>query len=100
MASAPQDTSPSAGREQLAALLHDVFSRPMVRQLMAELVERQPKSNANLQTLRELSVTSPVLWPFHAVQMPLCIERASGGRLWDVDGNEYLDIHLGFGTQA
>lgn len=29
---------------------------------------------------------------------PLISERASGSRIWDVDGNEYLDISMGFGA--
>ena len=28
---------------------------------------------------------------------PLCFERGKGSRLWDVDGNEYVDYTLGFG---
>ncbi len=27
----------------------------------------------------------------------LCIERSAGARMWDVDGNEYLDYCLGYG---
>ena len=26
------------------------------------------------------------------------VERGSGSRIWDVDGNEYVDLHGGFGT--
>lgn len=29
--------------------------------------------------------------------VPLVIERGSGSRLWDIDGNEYVDYVLGFG---
>jgi amino acid adenylation domain-containing protein len=29
---------------------------------------------------------------------PLVVERASGSHVWDVDGNEYLDIAMGFGA--
>ena len=28
---------------------------------------------------------------------PLYIERAKGSRMWDVDGNEYIDMTMGFG---
>ena len=30
-------------------------------------------------------------------EYPLFIERASGGRMWDVDGNEYIDLLCGYG---
>ena len=29
---------------------------------------------------------------------PLYIERADGNRMWDVDGNEYVDYHAAFGA--
>jgi glutamate-1-semialdehyde-2,1-aminomutase len=29
---------------------------------------------------------------------PLVIERAQGSRVWDVDGNEYVDLTMGFGA--
>jgi glutamate-1-semialdehyde aminotransferase/thioesterase domain-containing protein/acyl carrier protein len=32
-----------------------------------------------------------ILYPIHA-------QRGEGARLWDVDGNEYVDISMGFGT--
>ena len=37
--------------------------------------------------------------PYNFVQgeYPLFIERASGGRMWDVDGNEYIDLLCGYG---
>jgi glutamate-1-semialdehyde aminotransferase len=30
-------------------------------------------------------------------EYPLFVERASGGRMWDVDGNEYIDFLCGYG---
>lgn len=29
---------------------------------------------------------------------PLLVERASGGRVWDVDGREYIDLNMSFGA--
>ena len=36
---------------------------------------------------------------FRAAQLPvpICFERGRGSRIWDVDGNEYIDYALGFG---
>jgi glutamate-1-semialdehyde 2,1-aminomutase len=31
---------------------------------------------------------------------PIFLERGRGSRVWDVDGNEYVDYHNGFGTMA
>ena len=30
---------------------------------------------------------------------PLYLERGEGSHVWDVDGNEYLDFHNGFGDR-
>src|SRR5258708_34951936 len=29
---------------------------------------------------------------------PLFVDRAVGSRIWDIDGNEYVDFHLAFGS--
>ena len=31
---------------------------------------------------------------------PVYIERGEGARVWDVDGNEYVDFHNGFGVMC
>ena len=31
---------------------------------------------------------------------PVYLERGAGSRVWDVDGNEYVDFHNGFGVMA
>ena len=40
---------------------------------------------------------------FHAgvrdVIYPIVGERAAGARIWDADGNEYIDLAMGFGVQ-
>src|SRR6476646_10280138 len=38
----------------------------------------------------------PMSWMTHwATPFPLFMQRAKGARLWDVDGNEYIDFCLG-----
>jgi iturin family lipopeptide synthetase A len=29
---------------------------------------------------------------------PIIVDRSEGSRLWDIDGNEYIDLTMGFGT--
>lgn len=89
-----------AYRERLEGYLAEVFSMPMVGELIGAVSARQSGSLERVEALRALDVNNPVLWPFHAPQLPLCMERAEGSRIWDVDGNEYLDCHLGLGTQS
>ena len=31
---------------------------------------------------------------------PVFVERGTGSRVWDVDGNEYVDLHGGFGAMV
>src|SRR5262245_5653857 len=58
------------------------------RQKSLELFERASKVLAG-KVGHDLRYFQPV---------PLYIERASGGRKWDVDGNEYVDFLLGNGA--
>jgi glutamate-1-semialdehyde 2,1-aminomutase len=32
--------------------------------------------------------------------VPLWVERGHGGHVWDVDGNEYVDLHAGYGVNV
>lgn len=106
-APAPRKTvkskAPTAGERRSAvveAYFKSLFSQPWMQDLTADLMRRQPKSNARMAELRKHSVTNAGFWPFFSIFMPLCIERAEGGRLYDIDGNEYLDCFLGFGAQS
>jgi glutamate-1-semialdehyde 2,1-aminomutase len=48
------------------------------------------------QAARSLLNGVPMSWMTHwATPFPLFMERAKGARLWDVDGNEYIDFCLG-----
>jgi glutamate-1-semialdehyde 2,1-aminomutase len=35
-----------------------------------------------------------------APPQPIFIQRGQGSRVWDVDGNEYVDFHNGFGVMV
>jgi glutamate-1-semialdehyde 2,1-aminomutase len=86
--------------EAVSAYVHGIFSQPWMNEVMAELQERQPKSLALMAELRQLEVSATPFWPFISIQMPMCMERAEGSRLWDIDGNEYIDLFMGFGAQS
>jgi glutamate-1-semialdehyde 2,1-aminomutase len=36
----------------------------------------------------------------HAIPSPLVVQRASGCRLWDVEGNELIDLNMGYGPHV
>ena len=54
----------------------------------ARMLERGRRSIAggDSSTMRVL--------PYH---LPLVAERGEGSRLWDIDGNEYIDLNMAFG---
>ncbi|GLY20924.1 aminotransferase class III-fold pyridoxal phosphate-dependent enzyme [Micromonospora sp. NBRC 101691] len=92
------DTTPDTRTP--AEILADVMSQPWVGDLFAELTERQQNSMALAEEVREHVVTNHVFLPFHAPMFPLAVAEAQGSRLTDVDGNTYIDSHLGFGGQS
>jgi glutamate-1-semialdehyde 2,1-aminomutase len=95
-----QSGVPEERRRALEAYVESVFSRPWMRELAEDLRRRQPKSIARMTELRQHAVSNAAFWPFFSIFLPLCIERAEGGRLYDIDGNAYLDCFLGFGAQS
>ena len=63
----------------------------------------EPKHRASLEyrAVAERTVAGGVAssWqdsPPHAIY----VERGEGNRIWDIDGNEYLDYHLGYGAMV
>jgi glutamate-1-semialdehyde 2,1-aminomutase len=60
-----------------------------------EYVRRRPRSQAEYERARRI-LSGGVANDVRAIRpFPISIARASGARKWDVDGNEYLDFHLG-----
>lgn len=61
-------------------------------------VERQPRSRALSEAARRVlagGVTSS--WQITTPQ-PVWLSHGSGSRIYDVDGNEYVDLHGGYGA--
>jgi len=67
---------------------------------LARLLERTPASKA-LYDRAVRSLPQGVASSFQANDpYPVYVREGKGSRVWDVDGNEYLDFHNGFGTMA
>ncbi len=72
--------------------------QPIIDSLKEEIKRRTPKSgmlnkkaeaflpNGNISSVRDFEP-----WPFF-------MEKAEGAKVWDVDGNEYLDFCMGYGV--
>ncbi len=71
--------------------LSDLFSREQ-----ALFSERNPKSRAAYQSADNLFGRVPMTWMNKkAGGFPIYFDRASGNRIWDIDGHEYIDFALG-----
>ncbi|GGQ81125.1 aminotransferase class III-fold pyridoxal phosphate-dependent enzyme [Couchioplanes azureus] len=84
----------------IETLVADLLAQRWVIDLFTELGDRQRQSTEVAAQVRERAATNHVFWPFHAPQFPLVVADAAGSRITDIDGNSYLDTHLGFGAQA
>ncbi|ARV60164.1 hypothetical protein BZZ01_17380 [Nostocales cyanobacterium HT-58-2] len=70
--------------------------------LIARFVQRTQASKRLTQAERAYHANSRAVTgffpPIKEIIYPIHGQRAEGARLWDVDGNEYVDISMGFGT--
>jgi len=57
----------------------------------------ETKGSAALHETAVGVLAAPVVATVHMPQ-PLYIARAKRSRVWDVDGREYIDLTMGFGT--
>ncbi|OLC68970.1 MAG: aspartate aminotransferase family protein [Actinobacteria bacterium 13_1_40CM_2_65_8] len=88
------------------------MSTPTARQVstarVKELIARQedrfrqarPRSQKLWQEARELMPRGVPSSFQDAAPQPVFVERGRGSRVWDVDGNEYIDFHNGFGVMV
>jgi glutamate-1-semialdehyde 2,1-aminomutase len=80
------------------------IDRERIRQLTEReertLNERTPKSHALYERART-SLVGGVASSYQVREpWPIYLERGEGARVWDVDGNELLDFHNGFGSMT
>ena len=70
--------------------------------LIARLTQRTQRSKNLAQDYRPVLADNRATAGFRLLwkemQYPLFVERGKGSRLWDVDGNEYIDLAMGFGA--
>ncbi len=78
--------------------------REHIADLIARTTARTARSKALTQAARAVLADPRVAAGFRSewkeMVYPLVCDRAQGSRLWDVDGNEYIDLLNGFGQTA
>ncbi len=63
-----------------------------------KFLERAPRATEmGLRAAKSLAGGVTSSWQISDPQ-PIWIERGEGSRVWDVDGNEYVDLHGGYGA--
>ena len=71
-------------------------------ELIARYNARTPKSKQQTQETRarfsDPRTVSSFRQYWKEAVYPIIVERSAGARLWDIDGNEYVDLTMGFGT--
>ena len=77
-----------------------MIDRQRLAQLHAKeqslFLERNPKSKAAYEAADNLFGRVPMTWMNKkAGGFPLYFDKASGNRIWDIDGHEYIDFALG-----
>ncbi|MEZ5766664.1 MAG: amino acid adenylation domain-containing protein [Paracoccaceae bacterium] len=74
------------------------------RDLARRYSDRSPKSKAWVQKYRPVLADPRTAAGFRAewkeLVFPVVCDRSKGSRLWDIDGNEYIDLVNGFGQTA
>jgi amino acid adenylation domain-containing protein/natural product biosynthesis luciferase-like monooxygenase protein len=70
--------------------------------LIARYTARTPKSKAFTQQHRKRFADPRAVAGFRPfwkeMVYPIVAQRSQGARIWDIDGNEYVDVTMGFGT--
>lgn len=77
-----------------------MIDRSRLSSLYAEeqklFLSRNPKSKAAYESADNLFGRVPMIWMNKkAGGFPICFDRTSGNRTWDIDGHEHIDFALG-----
>jgi acyl transferase domain-containing protein len=72
--------------------------RALVERLGQRTRESKRRAEANRQFHANNRYTAAFRHLWKELVYPVVVERAAGSRVWDVDGNEYVDLTMGFGA--
>ncbi|MFQ5699283.1 MAG: aspartate aminotransferase family protein [Myxococcota bacterium] len=73
------------------------MTRSERRDIEALGAQRLKKSSEILERARKVLLSPQVTGPFRAPKAVAFVERARGSRIWDFDGNEYVDVTMAYG---
>jgi acyl transferase domain-containing protein len=100
--SAPPPSLPPWGIAEIRARGLNPRQQQHLTALTERYTQHSPTSKRLTQTYRPVLADNRASagFRFSTKEMlyPLVAERSRGARIWDIDGNEYLDITMGFGV--
>ncbi|NIQ07917.1 MAG: aminotransferase class III-fold pyridoxal phosphate-dependent enzyme, partial [Candidatus Korarchaeota archaeon] len=72
----------------------------MKKEILKAYVARTPKSKMMWEETKEVipSGVGSAWWYFEPY--PFFVSKAKGSRIWDADGNEYIDYLMGYGINV
>jgi amino acid adenylation domain-containing protein/natural product biosynthesis luciferase-like monooxygenase protein len=87
--------------KRAASTLSDLQQKHLTA-LTSRYAARTKKSKEQTQTDRQNFSDPRTAGSFNRawkeMVYPIIVERSEGARMWDIDGNEYVDLTMGFGT--
>jgi amino acid adenylation domain-containing protein/non-ribosomal peptide synthase protein (TIGR01720 family) len=99
--SVPKNPSPPPA-PTLPAIATQPPQPEYLQQFIAEYTKQTTTSKAIAQSTRSVLADSRASAGFRPstkeLVYPIVGDRAAGSRIWDVDGNEYIDLTMGFGV--
>ena len=101
--SEPKKKTFGAGaRVSLSSDKLDANQQAILDKFIEEYVSKTPKSKSNAQRHRKYMAdprtVSGFKPPLKEMTYPIVVEKSKGAYLWDIDGNEYVDVTCGFGS--
>ncbi|MBG1265456.1 aminotransferase class III-fold pyridoxal phosphate-dependent enzyme, partial [Nostoc sp. WHI] len=101
-ASKPSVTNVGLQRKETQFKSLNPIQQEHLDRLILRYTNRTQKSKQRSQAYRQFLADSRSVAGFRPsikeMLYPIIGERAQGGKFWDVDGNEYVDIAMGFGV--
>jgi glutamate-1-semialdehyde 2,1-aminomutase len=97
MATTPTSADPGSAT---GGLPHGSTIDQLIEAEEARMLARMPRARAMFEEAQAVmpgGVTSS--WA-STRPVPLWVDRGLGGHVWDVDGNEYVDLHAGYGVNV
>lgn len=91
---------PGARAESAMTPEQDRFVRDLVRRYAAKNAKSRAFTETNRPHLADPRAASGFRTEWKDMIFPLVSDRSKGARIWDIDGNEYIDLVNGMGQTA